>query len=268
MTRLHTFGLILFVTLFFAGAAYAQIVAEEEDIGKVNETGNESKDIPLIKPTLSVASEAYEVVATTEDAKYSIVKEVKEVGEVDAKEALAGETEVYNPYAISLYDTVKDVVTILTADDKGEVADGPSDHIEVDANGRFAVFHSWATNLIDGSPACANVYLKDAATGWIAMLRPQALAPNISTDGNYVVYEYVNDFATGTPAIYRYEVNTAKEMFIDYSSLGNTKGGWYSPNPMINADGSVITYHTTKNGYPEVWEWNNGVYTKVRDGTL
>lgn len=166
-----------------------------------------------------------------------------------------------------LFDVKTQVVKLISCTKSGVAGNDWSDSASVSDNGK-AVFHSWAGNLAP-VPSCANVFLKNIGTGDVMVVKDHALAPAISADGRYVVYEHNADPEKGLPAIYRYEVSSGMELFIDYTSVGNTKGGWYFPNPQISADGLTITYHTTKTGKPEVWQWIEGKKpVKIRDGVL
>jgi Tol biopolymer transport system component len=181
---------------------------------------------------------------------------------------LIGVTEKQPSDQIYIFEAASQLAKIVSSTDKGVAGNAYSDSASVSNTGEKVVFHSWATNLVVGTPRCANVFLKDTNTGAISMIKPNALSPAISRDGKFITYEYNADPQNGLPAIYRYEIATGKEEFIDYTSLGNWKGGWYMPNPQISSDGTVITYHTTKSGHPEVWEWRDGKVSKVRDGVV
>jgi Tol biopolymer transport system component len=140
-----------------------------------------------------------------------------------------------------------------------------SDSPSISDDGVKLAFHSWATNLLPGTQSCANVFLKDTRTNVIQQVRDHALAPVISGNGKFIAYEYNADPAHDLPAIYRYEIATGEELFIDFTSAGNTKGGWYIPNPLISDDGLTIIYHTTRySGMPQTykWTWGGGISAK------
>jgi hypothetical protein len=148
------------------------------------------------------------------------------------------------------------------------VGNGYSDSASISEDGTKAVFHSWSDNLGVVSP-CANVFLKDMKSGGMLVVKDHALSPAISKDGRYIVYEYNADPEKGLPAIYRYDTSTGTEQFIDYTSFGNTKGGWYFPNPLISDDGLTVIYHTTKNGNPETYLWSSDLKpTFLHKGTV
>jgi len=158
------------------------------------------------------------------------------------------------------------VSTLVTA--KGnEYGNGWSDHLSISTSGKKSVFHSWSTNFIE-TFVSANVFMKDIDSDDIVLIKDHALSPEITPNERYIVYEYNANPDTCFPAIYRYDETTDEEIFIDYTCVGNDKGGWHFPNPSISSNGKVVTYHTTKNGYPEVWQWNDGSLSKVRDGTI
>lgn len=169
---------------------------------------------------------------------------------------------------IWLFDALSLVTRLVTCSESGVVGDAYSDSPSITADGKRVVFHSWASNFA-AAPSCANVWMKDVTTGKINLIKDHALSPSTSADGRYVCYEYNADPEKGLPAIYRYDTITGEELLIDYTSLGNTKGGWYFSNPQISEDGMTILYHTTKNGMPEVWQWSEGKKPiKIRDGLV
>lgn len=166
-----------------------------------------------------------------------------------------------------LFDAVKQLAHMISCTNEGKAGDAFSDSASVADNG-LVVFHTWAGNLVP-VPNCANVLIKDVEKGDIRLVKDHALSPAISADGKYIAYEYNADPEHGLPAIYRYDVERGTELFIDYTSLGNTKGGWYFPNPKISGDGLTITYHTTKNGKPEIWQWTQEKKpVKIQDGVV
>lgn len=192
---------------------------------------------------------------STDDSKFTVYKDTEKTIE---------KTQLKD---IWLFDATAKIATLISASDTGVAGDSWSDHPTISLDGKLAAFHSWSTNLV-ASPFCANVFLKEIDTDRVTMVKDHALSPSMSSDGMYIVYEYNADPENGLPAIYRYEVSTGKEEFIDYTSYGNRVGGWYFPNPKISDKGDVITYHTTKSGKPEVWQWSDGKLLKVNDGTV
>lgn len=154
---------------------------------------------------------------------------------------------------------------VSSASDGKTAGNAWSDSPSISDDGVKLAFHSWATNLLPGTQSCANVFLKDIKTNAIQQVKDHALAPAISGNGAFIVYEYNADPEHNLPAIYRYEVATGNEIFIDYTSAGNTKGGWYFPNPLISDDGLTIIYHTTRyTGTPQTykWTWAGGIGAK------
>lgn len=186
---------------------------------------------------------------------------------VVAYKPMVGLAEKQPSDQLYIFDAAKSLSILISCTDKGVVGNAYSDSASTSRDGVLVTFHSWASNLAP-APSCANVFLKDTVKRSVKVVKDHALAPAMTPDGKYVVYEYNADPQNGLPAIYRYEVATGKEEFIDHTSLGNWKGGWYFPNPQISDDGLTVIYHTTKSGYPEVWEWRNGEITKVRDGVV
>ena len=166
-----------------------------------------------------------------------------------------------------IYDSTATKAKMLSSVDKVE-GNAYSDSASISDDGTKAVFHSWSSNLA-AVPDCANVFFKDVKSEKLEVIKDHALSPAISADGRYIVYEYNPDPEHGLPGIYRYTISTDVELFIGFTSLGNTKGGWYFPHPQISKDGGVITYTTTISGKPEVYQWREGRKPEyLRDGVL
>ena len=171
-------------------------------------------------------------------------------------------------FQVYVFDKETSGTILISETSDGKTGNSFSDSASISSNGIIAVFNSWSTNFVSNVKVCSNVYVKTVTTKGIEKIKDHALSPEISGNGEYVVYEHISDVKTDLPAIYRYEVSSGKEEFVDYTSYGNTNGGWYMPNPHINYDGSVITYHTTKRGSVEVWEWNNGKTKYIKNGIV
>jgi hypothetical protein len=196
------------------------------------------------------------VILDTKEDSYTIYKPV------------VGTVEKTPTDQIYLFDAVSTRIKLISCTDRNVAGNAFSDSPASTADGLIITFHSWATNLWPATPLNANVFVKDMARGDVKMIRDHALAPDISSDGRFVVYEYNADPDSTLPAIYRYDTKTGEEVFIDHTSLGNTKGGWYMPNPQISDDGMMITYHTTKRGGVEVWQWLNGETKYIKSGVV
>lgn len=130
----------------------------------------------------------------------------------------------------------------IASDRQGTAANQLSDLFTLLPGKGIAVFHSWASNLVPGTPAGVGVYEKNLNTNDISLIKKNARFPAVSPDGKYIVYEYSNDWENELPAAYLYDTDTGKETFIAYTSGGN-EYGWTTQE--FNVTNTSVTYLTS-----------------------
>ncbi|KAB0266055.1 hypothetical protein [Microvirga brassicacearum] len=125
------------------------------------------------------------------------------------------------------------------------------------ADGRFAIFHSAASNLVSGTAAGEDIFLNDLTTGEITLvsrgLQPgggQSLNADINADGRYAVFESFS-FNLASP-----DVNNTKDIFrkdlvtgevILVSTAGNaahTQADRMSTSAKISANGQYVLFQS------------------------
>jgi len=100
---------------------------------------------------------------------------------------------------VFLKDTKTGELKLVSASDKGMSGNGISGMNSMSGDGRYVVFQSEATNLInsDKNGKC-DIYMKDMSTGGIKRLSEsgsggeangKSLKPSISADGRYVTFD-------------------------------------------------------------------------------
>ena len=109
----------------------------------------------------------------------------------------------------------------VTSNSKNEPGNSLSDYISIEQTGKKAVFHSWSNNLVQLNVIGCNVYIKDIETDAIYIVSEHARFPTMSSDGNYIVYEYEDNFGDDImPFLVLYEVETGKTKSITFTTSG------------------------------------------------
>lgn len=133
----------------------------------------------------------------------------------------------------------------------------------VSADGRYVVFHSYATNLVAGSDANneSDVFLRDVVAGTTTLVSHAVGSPNagslrshsarISSDGRWVLYvSLARDITsppvtTAGPTLYLYDRTTG----LNSAALSNGAGSFYECQGCfagpLSADGTYFTFSTT-----------------------
>ncbi|WP_159395207.1 PD40 domain-containing protein [Streptomyces albireticuli] len=137
----------------------------------------------------------------------------------------------------------------------GTPSDGSTWDVAVNANGRYVVFSSDATNLVPGGnpTGSTEVYVRDRWTGRTEILignpkqaRVDNSEPSISADGRYVAFLSTRgDLVPG-------DTNDARDVFVKDRWRGTvervsvasdgTQGDGESASPVISADGSRVGF--------------------------
>jgi Tol biopolymer transport system component len=152
--------------------------------------------------------------------------------------------------------------TRVSVDANGVEANNTSKNPRISADGRFVVFESVATNLVpNDTNHTTDVFVKELATGAIERVSVStagvqgddySIAPAISSDGRYVVFESraTNLIATDTngfPDVFLRDRQAGTTIRVSVSSTG-AQGNLGSHTPVISADGSIVVF-ATENGF-------------------
>jgi Tol biopolymer transport system component len=173
----------------------------------------------------------------------------------DASDLVPGDTN--NVRDIFVRDTQTNEVTRVSVSSGGIQANGASDNPAISADGRYVVFQSNATNLVQGDTnGVTDIFLHDRATRLTTRVSTSSagqqgnqasLLPSVSEGGRFVVFEsgatnfsplatnrvvqvYLKDTATGTLTL--------------LSQANNAAGNLESNTARISADGRYVVFST------------------------
>jgi len=157
----------------------------------------------------------------------------------------------------------------------GTQADRATTDIAVSGDGRAVVFTSTATNLSSSKIVQERVYVKNAATGSLAIASTTAggeLAngasyhASVSDNGRYVVFtskafNLSPDAPILASSIYRKDMQTGAVMLISTDASGHSGKG-NSDNAVISSDGRYVMFESTSNLTPGDGDGKNDVFLK------
>lgn len=149
-----------------------------------------------------------------------------------------------------------DLIERVDADPFGTVATLPSRNVSISTNGRYAIFSTYAQNLVaDDTNYVEDVYVRDLRTGAISrvsmtpagtQLSKPAMHPSISGDGRFVTFETVD--ATLVPG----DTNGVMDVFVCDTTDGSverasvmTGGGeadGISCESVLSSDGLFVAF--------------------------
>lgn len=152
---------------------------------------------------------------------------------------------------------------------------GASTNPDLSADGRYVVFQSAATNLVDGDTNRAtDVFIHDRQTGeTVRILGPggvepdaDVITPAISGDGRFVAFasratNLGSRSGNRTQHVYLYDRDTGEMLLV--SAAGDREGDGDSFCPDLDATGSIVAFKSEAsnlvagdtNGVPDVFVW-------------
>jgi beta-glucanase (GH16 family) len=180
------------------------------------------------------------------------------------------------------YDAfVKDVQTgnllLVSQTAAGVQANGYSFDTTISADGRYAAFHSNATNLVSGASNVApgaidvngtygDIFVKDLQTGTLQLVSQttagqqadrDSYSPSISADGRHVAFmSYATNLVAGSSNVASggNDTNGTTDVFVKDLTTGELKlvsqtgagvlGNGYSDGPSISADGLHVVFRS------------------------
>lgn len=185
-----------------------------------------------------------------------------------------------NDSDVFLKDTQTGVLKLISATATGRVGDGFSGNPDISTDGRYVVFQSQASNLMEGDLNGAfDIYLRDLQTNTLSVLSRNAdllmgngdsVTPSINADGRLVA------FASDASNLVANDRNAARDVFLKNTQTGaitlisanglGASGYGFSDSPSISADGSRVAFRSYATDLADVEnDGNADIY--VRDLT-
>jgi hypothetical protein len=149
---------------------------------------------------------------------------------------------------IFIHDQVTGSVERVNVASDGKQANGESYSGRVNADGRFVVFESRASNLVDGDTnASVDVFVRDRKLGLTERVSVDPVSgasggylPDVSGDGRYVVFSS-SAITGGAQQVYRYDRHLSLLEMVSVSANGDQANGlsWY---PSVTESGDLIVF--------------------------
>ncbi|MEL6505488.1 MAG: hypothetical protein AAFO61_08070 [Pseudomonadota bacterium] len=160
---------------------------------------------------------------------------------------------------VFLRDTVNGTTTLVSQHTDGTQANASSFGTQISADGRYIVYQSTASNLVDGDTnAQMDVFLYDTQTSTTTLVSKSSDGTQgngvsrdavISDDGQFIVYEsvatnLVSDDTNGARDLFRYDINTGTTSRVVQQPDGTTFE-FIAPNaPSLSGDGRFVTFES------------------------
>jgi len=174
-----------------------------------------------------------------------------------ASDILPGVTVPGGSAQVYLYDTVAETTTLLSAGPLGIGGNGSSDNCAISYDGSTVVFHSNASNLLDGvTTTNAQIYSYNTITGDLKLVtagpsgtggNSWSWAPYVSGDGKRIAFRssasnLIDGVTTQTDEnIYVYDADTDATILVTKGASG-IGGNTYSRQCDISRDGNFVVY--------------------------
>ena len=190
-----------------------------------------------------------------------------------ASNLVAGDTNGYSD--VFVRDRLSGTTERVSVGSGGAQANGPSTYAQISADGRYVLFTSNASNLVDGDTnGCADVFIRDRQLGTSerasvdsggVQANETSYAYSISADGRYVAfYSYATNLVPGDTNglvdIFVRDRRSGTTERVSVDSAGSQANG-QSYYPAISSDGRYVAFSSyatnlvpgDTNGYGDVF---------------
>jgi len=174
---------------------------------------------------------------------------------------------------VFVHDRVTGKTILVSKSTNGVQGNDPSYFSSISADGRYVVFESWATNLVDvDTNNTLDVFIHNIVTGETTLISKSSTGvqgndssqfPSISADGRYVAFE---SFATNLVAgdtnnagdVFIHNIVTGETTLVSKSSTG-VQGNAWSHYPRISADSRYVAFESratnlVDEGINSIWD--------------
>jgi hypothetical protein len=169
--------------------------------------------------------------------------------------AIVGGSSTEPWFNVYVKDRSANTTSVVSSNASSTDGDLTSQAAKTSCDGRFAVFHSAAANLVSGDTnGTYDIYLVDTANGHTIKsltLGGDAMStnPQISCDGNYVLYNssatnLISGYTATAPGVYLYDVANDTTELVSKDNAGNQidDAGMNNQSPSISADGRYVVF--------------------------
>lgn len=175
----------------------------------------------------------------------------------DAQNLVEGDTN--NASDIFLHDIKKGTTRLISANSSGSQGNGGSYHAHISNNGRYVVYASDASNLVEGDNNNAkDIFLYDTKKGTTRIISNSSFGvqgnstsdnPRISSRGRYIVYasdasNLVEGDNNNFPDVFRFDKKTGltSRVSVGEGGIEGTGGGSFSPD--VSGNGRFVVYES------------------------
>jgi hypothetical protein len=171
------------------------------------------------------------------------VKSLSFFGIVITISAAMGLSQVLPVFGDSPSSTERVSVSSAGTQGNGNSGQGASGGSTVTTDGRYVVFESTATNLVDGAPTNnPNIYLHDNVTGETTLVQDTGTNPSISGDGQHVTFSSNNPVISNfRPGVFVKDLVSGTVQRIDVAPGGGFPNGSGSEGA-ISSDGRYVAF--------------------------
>lgn len=178
------------------------------------------------------------------------------VFESSATNLVPGDTTFFKD--IFVHDLHSGATERVSVDSAGVQANGNSGYPSISSDGRFVTFQSFATNLVPGDTnGSADIFVHDRQTATTSRVSVDSAGaqtvngssnfPEISSDGNYVVFESTADGlvfgdTNGVTDVFVHDRHSGSTERISVTSVG-AQANSNSYNPSISGDGGAVAFY-------------------------
>jgi hypothetical protein len=175
----------------------------------------------------------------------------------DASNLVSGDTN--GKRDIFVRDRNTGTTTLVSINSAGVQANDTSSNISISEDGRFIVFLSKATNLVNNDTnSVQDVFVHDCQTGATTLVsvdsagtqaNASSYSPSISTNGRYLVFSssatnLVNNDANETSDVFVHDLQTGQTVIASVNSNG-VQADRGASNPSISGDGRYVTFSSS-----------------------
>jgi len=210
-----------------------------------------------------------ESVAISDDGRYVVFESY-------ASNLVPGDTN--GSADIFVRDRLKNTTTRISTGLNGKETDRYSETPAITPDGKYIVFASYASNLVEGDTNYStDIFLYNNETGKIQRISVNASGvggngnsedPEISANGRYITF--ASDADNLVPGdtneqddIFRYDIQTGEIEIVSITNDGQ-QGNKYSSAPSISGDGRFITYQS-RSGQLVTGDTNDEMDIFIRD---